>query len=577
MRKACPRMTDSWDHETDLLVLGSGAAGLGAAAVGAQEGLGVLVLEKTEWLGGTTAYSAGTAWIPGHRHQQDPAADTEAARGYLDTLIGDRAPRSLRESYLAHGPEMLDYLDKQLGVGFWHSRAVVDYHPEIPGYGVGRALEPHTVDGRVLGRAGFARIRPPVPEFALLGGTLMVRRPEADQLLGIFNGSPRGIALALRLGLRWARDRAAGWPRGTRLAMGNALVAQLYRQLLRRRGDIWFTAHATELIADATDCVIGAVVSHQGRTLRIGARNGVVLATGGFPAAPELRSAHLPMPTPHHTRAVESATGDSFALARAVGGTLGAPDGDNALWFPSSIGRRRDGSPVVFPHIWDRAKPGIIAVDAAGRRFTDESASYHHFVRAMYRGQASRPTIPAWLVTDSHALKKYGLGLVRPHAGRRSLARHIASGYLCTGRTLHDLAAAAGIDAHGLERTVADCNRSARTGADEYFGRGSSPYGRQFGDPDHAPNVNLGPIEKAPFYALTVVPTPLATSLGLRTNAKAQVLDDDDEPIRGLYACGNDAGSMAASEYPGAGCQIGSGLVFGYLAARHAAAVEETR
>ncbi|MEB3963160.1 FAD-binding protein [Streptomyces kunmingensis] len=564
-------MTDHWHHETDLLVLGSGAGGLGAAVVGAQEGLRVLVLEKTEWLGGTTAYSAGTAWIPGHRHQPDPAADTEAARQYLDALIQDRAPRALREKYLAHGPKVLDYLEKQLGVGFRHSRTVVDYHPEIPGYGVGRALEPHTFDGRRLGRTHFARIRRPVLEFALFRGTLMVRRAEADELLGIFRGSARGIGVALRLGLRWAGDRAAGRPRGTRLTMGNALVAHLYHQLLRRRGEVWFTARTTELITDHTGRVVGAAVSHRGRAVRVTARRGVVLATGGFPADAALRAAHLPTPTPQFTPAAESATGDSLALARAVGGASGAPHDDNALWFPSSIGRRRDGSTAVFPHIWDRGRPGIIAVDAAGRRFTDESVSYHRFVRAMYTGHIRTPSIPAWLVTDSHTLARYGLGMVRPHTLGPFLKRHISSGYLRTGRTLQDLAAITGIDARGLAATVADSNRAAYKGAEDPFGKGESPYGRQYGDPDHIPNVNLGPIEKGPFYAIEVVPTPLATSLGLRTNTDAQVLGDDDVPVPGLYACGNDAHSMAASEYPGPGCQIGSALVFGYLAARHAA------
>lgn len=549
------------DHAVDLLVLGSGAAGLAAAAVGAAEGLSVLVLEKTEWLGGTSAYSAGTSWIPGHRRQPDPAADLAEARRYLDALVGDRAPRELRESYLRHGAEAIEYFER-LGLGFWHSAGVVDYHPELPGSGVGRALEPHAFDARRL--AGFGRVRWPIREFALFGGTLTVRRREADQLLKVFDGSVRAMALALRLGARWLFDRLRH-PRGTRLTMGNGLVAALYDQLTRHSGNVWFTARTTELTTDASGRVTGAVVSHRGRPVRVTARRGVVLAGGGFPANPDLRAEHLPSPTPQFTPAAEGATGDTIALARSVGGALAEPRDDNAMWFPSSIGRRPDGSTAVFPHIWDRAKPGIVAVNAAGRRFVDESVSYHRFVRAMYAADA----IPAWLVLDAHTVKRYGLGMIRPHARRGIRRRHIEDGYLHIGQTIEELAEVIGVDPDGLKRTVLATNDSARTGVDEEFGKGDSPYGRQYGDQVHRPNVNLGAIEKPPFSAIAVVPTPLATTMGLRIDANAQVLTEHGDPVRGLYACGNDAMSMTASEYAGAGCQIGAGLVFGYLAARH--------
>jgi 3-oxosteroid 1-dehydrogenase len=311
--------------------------------------------------------------------------------------------------------------------------------------------------------------------------------------------------------------------------------------------------------------VTGAVVSHRGRTVRVRARRGVVLAGGGFPASPELRAEYLPSPVPQFTPAAGGATGDTLALARSVGAVLAEPRDDNALWFPSSIGRRPDGSTAVFPHIWDRAKPGIVAVTAAGRRFVDESVSYHRFTRAMY---AAPEAIPAWLVLDSRTLKRYGLGLIRPHARPSVLRRYTEDGYLHSGLTVEELARTIGVDPAGLRSTVAAANRAARTGVDEEFGKGESPYGRQYGDPAHRPHPNLGALEKPPFFAIAVVPTPLATALGLRTSANAEVLDSAGEPIRGLYACGNDAASMTASEYPGAGCQIGAGLVFGYLAAR---------
>ncbi len=559
----------------DLLVLGTGAAGLTAALTAAHEGLSTLVIEKTEYVGGTTAYSAGTCWMPGHPFLDDEtaAADRVAGLQYLDALVGDKADPRMRQRYLEAGPDMLRYLDR-LGVTFRHSQTVVDYHPELKGYGVGRALEPLPYDGRRLGRVTFRHVRPPAPEFTLFAGTLMVRRAEADKLLGIFRGSPAALLLALRLGIRWVFDLLR-YPRGTRLTMGNALVANLYEKALAAGARVSFNANVKRLVMDGGR-VTGAIVESDGRERTIQVRQGVVLAGGGFAAGRELREHLLPSPTPQFTRAATGASGDSLTLGLAAGGQMGSHD-DNAFWFPSSIGRRRNGSTAVFPHIWDRAKPGIVAVAKSGKRFVDESVSYHRFTRAMYATDASGDeAIPAWLITDARALRRYGLGLIRPMSTRSVTRRHVQDGYIKTARTITQLAEMIGVDEVGLQATVEDANRSSKTGIDPLFSKGTSPFGIQYGDRSR-PHPNLGPIDRAPFYALPVVPTPLGTAAGLRINVDAQVLDASGNPIGGLYACGNDADSIMAAEYPGAGCQIGAGLAFGYLAAQHAASCARRR
>lgn len=544
-----------FDSSYDLVVLGSGASGMTAALVAAMEGARVLVLESTRFVGGTSARSSGTLWIP---------RDAEAER-YLDALVGDKAERALRQAFLAAGPEMIDFLERQAGFAFKPYPSHPDYRQELPGAASGvRPLEPPGFDGRRLG-AEFERLGWPIPELMLFGG-MMVTRGEAARLLRAAR-SLDGMRLGARLVLRYLADRLR-FARGTRLVLGNALVARLFHALVARKVPVWTEARTTQLVGRGG--VRGVVVHRGGKEQRIRALRGVVLAGGGFPAGEALREKHFRQPVARHTAAYEGCIGDTLRLGLEAGGALGKPGEDNALWFPGSVSTRADGSTVVYPHIvLDRAKPGLIAVGESGRRFTDEAASYHEFTRAMYRtGNAT-----AWLVCDKRFLWRYGLGMVLPMTLRP--ARYVESGYLKRADSLAALAAAIGVDPGALAETVRRHNEFARSGKDADFGKGGNAYDLGNGDPDHRPNPCLGPIEQAPFYAVRIEPTPLGTSLGLRTTAEAQVCDGSGLPIPGLYAVGNDMHSPMGGEYPGAGAQLGPGMTFGYLAALHAMRASE--
>ncbi len=543
---------DGFDAEFDLVVLGSGASGMTAALVAAIEGARVLVLESTSHVGGTSARSSGTLWIP-------PAGDAAAAT-YLDALVGEKADRALREVFLAAGPAMIACLEKHAGFVFRRYPEHPDYRQNLPGAASGmRPLEPPEFDGRLLGDA-FVRVGWPLPELMLSGG-MMVTRGEAATLLRA-GRSIDGTLLGARLVLRYLADRLR-YPRGTRLVLGNALVARLFKGLLDRQVPVWCEAGTERLIVD--DEVRGAVVRRDGKQIRVRARRGVVLAGGGFPASAALREKNFRPPVARHTAAYEGCVGDTLRLGQEAGGVLGPSGEDNAFWFPSSVATRPDGTTAVYPHIvLDRAKPGLVAIGRSGRRFTDEAASYHEFTRAMYRTS----NVPAWLICDRRFVRKYGLGMIRPMTPR--LTPYLACGYLRAADTIAALAGAIGVAPEGLTDTVRRHNDFARTGIDGDFGKGGNVYDRANGDPAHKPNACLGPIERAPFYAVRVEPTPLGTSLGLRTDANAQVCDAAGKPIAGLYAVGNDMQSVMGGEYPGAGAQLGPGMTFGYLAALHA-------
>jgi succinate dehydrogenase/fumarate reductase flavoprotein subunit len=554
------------DREVDLLVLGGGAGGMTAALVAAALGLDVLLAEKAATVGGTTALSAGSVWVPNSRHSALGSDDPDNAFRYLAAAIGNRLRPAPTRAFLSAGPQMVSFLEQHTAVAFRAYPYHPDYLAELPGATLaGRVLEALPFDGRRLGR-DFTRLRPPLPEFTVLGG-LMVDRNDIGHLMNL-TGSLASFRHSAGLLRRYGADRLRH-PRGTRLVMGNALAGRLFASLLQRRVPVLTSTPATGLI-EADGRVIGATLRSPGGALAVRSRLGVVLATGGFSRNPELRRRLLPEPLPAYSPLVESVLGDGIRLGEQAGGRLGADHANNSFFAPVSVRTRRDGSTAVFPHfVLDRGKPGLIAIDAKGRRFVNEATTYHRFAEAMYAAHAHAPAIPCHFICDDRFIANYGLGMVRPR--RLNLRRAVAEGYVVRADTLAELGDRLGIDPAALARTVARHNAFATSGIDLDYAKGSDAYQRNLGDPSHGPNPCIGVIGTPPFYAVEVYPGDIGASCGLVTNASAQVIREDGAPIEGLYACGNDMDSIMAGYYPAPGVTLGPAMTFAYVAARHAA------
>ncbi|TKW79142.1 MAG: FAD-dependent oxidoreductase, partial [Bradyrhizobium icense] len=417
----------------DLIVVGAGAAGMSAALVGTIEGLRVLLCEKTDQVGGTTATSAGTIWIPGSSQSvRAGVPDTvAAASAYLASVIGGQGTKriaALRQVFLESGPQVIDYLEARTDVKFVAAPAHPDYLGNHPGaaYG-GRALVPVEFDGRLL-RDDFARVRPPRPEFTVLGG-MMVAKADIPALLKPF-ASLTALRHAVRLLLRQGLDRLRH-QRGTRLVMGNALVARLLQSLRRQDVPLRFGAGLVDLV-QADGRVAGAVIETGGVRKKILARRGVVLATGGIGWNAALRERVFPLAARQHCLSPPSNTGDGIGIAERMGAAFEGRPEQAGLWMPVSKLRHADGTEAFFPHIvLDRAKPGLLAVNKSGRRFVNEADSYHDFVRAMLADREEGKGVPVWLICDRSFIADYGIGFIHP--GKRSLVRYLEAGYLIAG------------------------------------------------------------------------------------------------------------------------------------------------
>jgi hypothetical protein len=553
-----------WDHEVDVLVLGAGPAGMAAAIVSKNEGLEPLILEKTDQVGGTGAWSVGMMWFVDSSPMRAAGFEdsTEKARRYFAATVGNKAPSELQDAYIEQGRVALDYLleHSDLKVMAVH---YPDYNPELDGGMFGRAHAPLEFDARTLGPA-FKDIRAPLAAFAPFGG-MMLDLVDLMHFLSVTRSFQSFRHVMKRLG-RYGLDRLKGYHRGTRLVGGNALIARFYKTILDRKIQVWMRAVATTLIMDG-NAVVGAEVSREGKRLRVKARRGVVIATGGYPGNLEMRleNSRKPTVTVERTLGLLSNAGEGIGLGQSAGGRLDHNSEDTGYYVAMSELQAPGKQKVLWAHFMlDRPMPGFIAVGKDGNRFTNEAASYHSFTLGMFNAGA----IPAFLIADAASIKKYGVGLILPGSGARALRRFEKSGYLSSGGTLRELAGKIGVDPAGLERTVKRVNQFAMTGVDEDFGKGSTAYNTYKGDPTHTPSANLGPIEKGPFYAVKLEPGDFGTSRGLVTGPRGEVLGQDNQPILGLYAAGNDMNSPLAGHYIGAGITLGPALTFGYLAAQ---------
>jgi succinate dehydrogenase/fumarate reductase flavoprotein subunit len=551
--------------KVDILVLGSGSAGMTAALSSSLLGLDVIVAEKTAKIGGTTAYSAGSIWVPNSRHNKTSEDSYDNALKYLRNAIGNGIDEERIESFLHFAPKMVNFLEEKTCVKLRAYSYHPDYLSNLAGATLsGRVLEPIPFRGSVL-KNKFVDLRSPIPEFMLFN-KIMVDRTDINKLMSIFK-KWSSLWHSLKLFAQYGLDRIL-YNRGTRLVMGNALVGRLYYSLLENKVPVFLSTEATSLKVD-NNRVISATLNYKGQTKEVKVKYGVILATGGFSNQPELRKNLIPNSLLNNSPVVDSATGDGFLLAKKIGGYLSLTLEGNSFLAPASKRSRPDGSIAVFPHfVLDRGKPGAIAIDPNGKRFVNEATTYHLFGKALLKTLENFTDGSCYLICDHNFIKKYGLGMIRPYG--IGLSSSIKDGYVKKANSIKKLGYKINVPINNLESTISRHNSFVKSGIDEDFEKGNDAYQKNIGDPLNPVNPCLGMLNKPPFYAIEIFPCDIGASAGLATNSYAQVLKENEIPINGLYACGNDMKSIMEGKYPGPGITIGAAMTFGFIAANHA-------
>jgi 3-oxosteroid 1-dehydrogenase len=542
------------DDRYDVVVLGTGAAGLTTAARAADGGARVGLFERADTVGGTSAWSGGMVWIPDNPHMSEVGRpdSREDVLTYLKSLSHGLIDDTLAAAFVDTGPEMVNWLEARTPVTFTAMAGFPDYHPEHPGARPdgGRSLEcplyPFDQLGAWAGRVTVG--------YQLRGNITMSETP-----LG--RGAPGGVAPEELQRRRLHDERGAG----------QGLVGRLLRACLDRGIEPRTGMRGVRLLREGNRVTGVRFESAASRGTDVRADHGVVLATGGFEWDDDLVRSFIRGPLVRPV-SVPTNTGDGLRMAMRVGASLG--NMREAWWVPTiDVPHPEDpGRLVPWQVNGERSRPHCIMVNDAGRRFTNEAANYNAFGAAFHVLDVTAfeyVNHPCWMVFDRHYVTRYGL------AGYRG--EEPTPGWLVRAESIAELATVLGVPADTLAATVARWNEHAAQGHDPDHRRGESVYDRWWGDPafEGLPASTIGPLDTPPFYGVRVRSGALGTKGGPRTDAHARVLDIDGIPIPGLYAAGNVMASAMGMTYGGGGGTLGPAMVFGYLAGRHAAAATQ--
>jgi 3-oxosteroid 1-dehydrogenase len=557
-----------FDETFDWVVVGSGAGSMSSALVMRKAGKSVVILEKTKFVGGTTAKSGGVMWIPNNRfiRAAEPDESAEKAIAYLDAVCGDSPDtpgtgRDKRRAYVNEAPKMLDFIIEQ---GIEMERTAEywpDYYDELPGgCKTSRCVTAKYFNTKELGPLWQPRLRPGFLPFPA--------KLDEGMRTAFKNKSWKLKALYAKIAVKFVLGRLTG---KSYTAAGAALHGRMLQAALRAGTDIRLESPVSELVVEDHK-VAGVVTEKGGKPWRIGARLGVLVNAGGFAQNQAMRDKYMPGTRAEWSNTPEGDTGEMHRELERIGGVLAQMD--------QMVGYQTTRSPsfatdyVKPPGQSLTGRPGAILVDQSGVRYMNEGGSYELFCETMLKRNHTAPAVPSWAIFDQRYAEDYPVAGGR--VGKASKPKNfLESGYLKQADTIEGLARQIGVNPAVLRATVDRWNSFVDKGVDEDFGRGAREYDKWLGDPFHRPNPSMGRIDRAPYYAVDMIPGDVSTYGGVLIDTKARVLKADGTPIAGLYACGVTTASIMGGVYPGAGASVGPSMTVGYIAAKHAAGLDK--